>query len=211
MIETITVVAKSELKVSKNKRTYFTIGDEKARTFVCFKPALHPELEIGKAYPLIFTEPTKEGDSYKLDGLATEKEPPEKEVIPPESRRYGRDEERVDQRTFVMEVGADLRAGLIKKDDPLAKARAVILASWVNLETKLLPTIKTTSVIKPKLPPPSVTINAEDLKTQLKDLYKQKKITGKDLFGWGISKWNDIDTLEQDKLAEITERIKEIK
>lgn len=61
--------------------------------------------------------------------------PVRKEAPQPE-RRYGRDEDRVDERTFVMETGQDLRAGIIDKNHPFFKARETILASWVKLKVK---------------------------------------------------------------------------
>ena len=68
--------------------------------------------------------------------------------MPARTRQYrGRDEDRVDQRTFVMEVGADLRAGIREKSHPFATARETVMASWIKLEVKEVKTEPT----QPKL------------------------------------------------------------
>lgn len=125
MIETITVVAKSELKVSKNKRTYFTIGDEKGRTFVCFKPALHPELEVGTAMPIDFDEPTKQGDSYRLNGLAIYGKV--EEVPKPDTRESLEDvrAERIEKAVWWKQLGDRIGDKTITANTPEGKALRV--------------------------------------------------------------------------------------
>ena len=55
------------------------------------------------------------------------KEPPK-----PTPSYKGRDEDKVDKRTLVMEIGADWRAGLRGKDDILVIAREAFLLDWAN-------------------------------------------------------------------------------
>ena len=69
---------------------------------------------------------------YDKDGQPISKAATKKQA----SAYKGRDEDRVDARTFVMEVGADLRAGVIDKTHPFAKSREIILASWVTPQKK---------------------------------------------------------------------------
>lgn len=192
MIEKITILSKSELKISKNKRTYFTIGDEKDRTFVCFKPALHPELEVGVEKVVDFTAPAKEGDSYKLNDIATEGEfPPKPDSASPPARKYGRDEDRVDQRTFVLEVGQDRRAGIIDEKHPFAKAREVILASWINGKVEK-PFAGGGAVVPSEISskPPRLTIDMAWLSESIKKIWPDKSTN---LFAEFLIKTYNID------------------
>jgi hypothetical protein len=68
-------------------------------------------------------------------------------------RYYGRDEDRTDQRTFVMEVGADLRQGIIDKNHPFVKAREEIMASWVRIELGGTEDVIKTKVVIDSTPP----------------------------------------------------------
>lgn len=96
------------------------------------------------------------------------------EIKPQESTRglgtprtYGRDEDRVDQRTFVMETGQDLRAGIIEPKHPRVISRETILASWVNLEVEKgsnAPVPQVTEV-------PKLTINMDWLSESIKKIW----------------------------------------
>ena len=55
---------------------------------------------------------------------------------PATSTYKGRDEDKVDRRTLVMEIGEDWRAGKRKDNDPLVVAREAFLLDWANGSTK---------------------------------------------------------------------------
>ena len=95
----------------------------------------------------------------------------------------GRDEDRVDQRTFVMEVGADLRAGIIDGKHPFAKSREMILASWVTPQRKEIKS--ETKALKDK--PQSVEAVVPDETEPVLD-EKPTVITAHDLMEWAKSK-----------------------
>lgn len=81
------------------------------------------------------------------------------------AKKYGRDEDRTDQRTFVMEVGQDLRAGLRDEKHPFAKAREVIMASWINGKVEA-----------PKIPAkiPQLNLNMDWLSESIKRIWPDK-------------------------------------
>jgi len=70
------------------------------------------------------------------DGESTGKwcnEPKSEATEKPAPSTYkGRDEDKVDRRTLVMEIGEDWRAGKRKDNDPLVVAREAFLLDWAN-------------------------------------------------------------------------------
>jgi hypothetical protein len=133
-------------------------------------------------------------------------------------RQYGRDEDRTDQRTFVMEVGQDLRAGLLDKNHRFVKAREIILETWVGIKEEAKPKPKPEpqpAKVEALKQPQTTAVNVEDLKAKLKELFnaKPKKVTGPELVKWGIGGWSDgsMENLSQEKLLEIAREVEGIK
>ena len=87
-----------------------------------------------KSSPELSPKPSQSKSTSEIDTRAADihKEGKPLASMKPE-RQYGRDEDRVDQRTFVMEVGADIRAG-VEVPQEFKTARRLIMASWLNLE-----------------------------------------------------------------------------
>lgn len=98
-----------------------------------FKQALFPYIQTGKeidADTELHITTTDDGRQYPHWRVVQlyEGNKPLASAHPKQQYR-GRDEDRVDQRTFVMEVGNDLRAGLEVLED-FKKRRIIIMASW---------------------------------------------------------------------------------
>jgi len=138
MIVTITKV-EQEFKKSAaecRKVTLLTVGNEITKLIF---DNLKYKLELLQENATLTFKMVKKGQFWNVADISQVDSPPAREAkISPEApkRQYGRDEDRVDQRTFVMEVGQDLRAKVIDKNHPFFKARETILASWVKLEVK---------------------------------------------------------------------------
>jgi len=119
--------------LSKPSDDLMTITNPDGERFLVFDKKIYPHLELGKIVELEIKRsiPKKSGEgTYNLIRNITV----DGQVIGGKTttggRQFaGRDEDRTDQRTFVMEVGQDLRAGIIDKTHAFAKARKIILKS----------------------------------------------------------------------------------
>ena len=121
-------------------------------------------------------------------------------------------------RSMALSYAKDLAVGkIIEKDSILPLAQ--LFADWLEQDFRVeFPESPLTPIIKTKPEPqpvkvealrPTNVVNAEDLKTKLKDLYnaKPKKITGPELVASGVTKWADMDGFDEAKLLEITKAI----
>lgn len=140
--DTIIVVGVTELDGYNNLWVTPQGGGDKIK-IGAKREHLHPIFEQGKAVLLHWE--TYKGKTYVADAKPVEGElPPAREsqmpaphkdepVIKPsyklQQQYRGRDEDKVDMRTFVMEVGEDFRAGKRDKSDPLWIAREAHLMS----------------------------------------------------------------------------------
>ena len=73
MGRTITVMARSDLIVSKNKKTYFTITDETGQKYISFKPSLHPEVPVGTQKEIEWEPGKMADDTPRLLGIVGQK------------------------------------------------------------------------------------------------------------------------------------------
>ena len=140
-IESKTISSISELKVGeKSKKTYFIVDFTDSTKAVCFVPALHNELEVGKTYPLDITPPQKEGYSPSLVKIITA------EGLPPETSGQERG-------LWWKELGEMLRCGDIKEGTIRQALRTIFYAKMfsvleINLQ-ELKDEAKTTPPSKP--------------------------------------------------------------
>jgi len=128
-------------------------------------------LKVGSAVTVdYFPTQNRQGkDIRKIQNIITEGKPilqqvPEKPVA---QKKYGRDEDRTDQRTFVMEVGQDLRAKLIDKEHPFAIARKAIMTSWIPVGVELAE--------KSDPEPTKLAMNMDWLKESIKKIWETNK------------------------------------
>ncbi len=185
------------------------IGAKRAR--------LHPVFEQGRAVMLHWE--TYKGKTYVADAKPVEGElPPATEPYhaeqhpdetsdakpdkptykltykPPQSQYRGRDEDKVSERTAIMEIGADFREGKRDKKDPLVLAREVWLMGIMGV-----------TEAKPK--EPDKAISAGDIKELA---YNQCNWTKEDLGKYCQKKWKAeaLSALSQAQKDELYDHIK---
>ena len=121
MIETKTISSISELKVGeKSKKPYFVVDFTDNTKAVCFVPALHNEIEVGKTYPLDINPPQKEGYSPQLVKLikAEDLPAPTKPKPMPSAPEISGPEIGL----WWKQLGDDLRSGHIDRNSSVGKA-----------------------------------------------------------------------------------------
>ena len=131
-MEKIIVVEKTEIKQG-SKGEYLTVFPIDGKPVNIFDQSLWGLFNEGMAVKLKLEKSGRWMNVVGAESVA--RELAEKEPVKPQPSGYkGRDEDKVDRRTFVMEIGEDWRAGKRKDNDVLVLAREAFLLDWANAE-----------------------------------------------------------------------------